>query len=55
MTFQRGCCLNEIPRLLDAYDCLASADGRLDETIFGRKVQAFRWPASPTKNGLGND
>ena len=26
------------PRLLDAYDCLASADGRPDETIFGRKV-----------------
>lgn len=40
------------PRLLDAYDCLASADGRPDETIFGRKVQfAFRWPASPTKMG----
>ena len=37
------------PRLLDAYDCLASADGRTDETIFGRKVQAFWWPASPTK------
>jgi len=30
----KGC-----PSLLDAYDCLASADGRPDETIFGRKVK----------------
>eukprot|EP00435_Cladocopium_sp_Y103_P000812 s3559_g1.t1 len=29
----KGC-----PSLLEAYDCLASADGRPDETIFGRKV-----------------
>lgn len=25
-------------RLLDAYDCLASADGRSEEIIFGRKA-----------------
>lgn len=32
-----GCLL----RLLDAYDCLASADGRSEETIFGRKVRTW--------------